>query len=1109
MGGHSATFVEVPLLGHDKEEGVILQPCTRQSTLKRCAVKSKASQVQGMGNEKRKFESDEKENSVAARKKLKASKGKTMELKFVGTGKQEGEVASSRRKRKNSQKATSSQDDEDSDYGGGPQKMMELQSLQDKKNASEELSTTVAPKRATRKQKRVQLKQLVSSTDFLREGVVKEADGCETRSGSEDRQDAQAKSQATTSEVSTPGHKAKHKSVKFLLSSTIETDHVWGASKTPELQQNEEEWRAINLDAVNPMELIGRSCKVFWPLDSRWYTGAIHEYNPASKKHRIDYVDNQMEWLCLRNEKVHFQMGIKEEKVLCAAGCDDYKMRLGVDELALLANEMESFEEQISHGTVVWAKVKGWPMWPALVLDEEHAEKCGLERPLKKSTFAVQFFGSCDFARLNNDKIVTFSKGVQLKYHSKCKRPAFDQGLREVESYLKQGRLPEKMAQMLEIQSKSRNDVGKASKTSDAEEYIDDEREHPTKTRMEDLMGYPLDLGSLKILSLGEVAFDSAHFHNKHYIWPVGFSSVRVLPFFKDLEKLVEHRMEVTRCKSDPAIPVFHVTVADTISFEGSTPGDCWKKVYKELDRLKEKPAKTHFKRLSGASMFGFNNPRVFKLIKELPNARECSNFMDWDKVHSSKKSKQTGPSGYKPINVMWKHLERCNVCYLDEEYEGNLLLQCAKCRLMIHMSCYGEQDLPSDGFWLCQLCKRNTTQLPLCCLCPVAGGAMKKTTDGRWAHLTCAMWIPETCLVDVKKMEPIDGVSTIHKERWKLTCSVCRVSHGACIQCSHHQCMTSYHPLCARAAGFSMEIQDDDGDGLEKPLKLLSFCSKHNNRASSHVDVHLSSQESEVAENSSGCSRCEPYNPVSRRRRQEPEGKALSTSKRSFVEKTPYLVANFERKAKLVKIGKAYKSVFGTVGQGSFLSDRSTEEPVLSMSARLESMRSTMHDRLTFGKSGIHGWGVFAKQIHKAGDMMAEYAGEIVRSNIADIREQRHYDSLVGAGTYMFRIDDERVVDATHVGSMAHLINHSCEPNCYSRIITVDAKDSIIIFAKRDIHPWEELTYDYRFASKGAELVCNCGALKCRGSVRHSDDSNNEGRILALRSSLRSWTPL
>lgn len=32
------------------------------------------------------------------------------------------------------------------------------------------------------------------------------------------------------------------------------------------------------------------------------------------------------------------------------------------------------------------------------------------------------------------------------------------------------------------------------------------------------------------------------------------------------------------------------------------------------------------------------------------------------------------------------------------------------------------------------------------------------------------------------------------------------------------------------------------------------------------------------------------------------------------------------------------------------------------------------------------------------------------------------------GAGTYMFRIDDQHVIDATKAGGIAHLINHSCE---------------------------------------------------------------------------------
>ena len=83
-----------------------------------------------------------------------------------------------------------------------------------------------------------------------------------------------------------------------------------------------------------------------------------------------------------------------------------------------------------------------------------------------------------------------------------------------------------------------------------------------------------------------------------------------------------------------------------------------------------------------------------------------------------------------------------------------------------------------------------------------------------------------------------------------------------------------------------------------------------------------------------------------------------------------------------------------------------------------------------------------------------------LFRSNLTDIREKRYEDQ--NRGIYMFRLDDERVVDATMTGGVARYINHSCDPNCVTE--TVELADThIIIFAARRIDRGEELSYDYK----------------------------------------------
>lgn len=58
-----------------------------------------------------------------------------------------------------------------------------------------------------------------------------------------------------------------------------------------------------------------------------------------------------------------------------------------------------------------------------------------------------------------------------------------------------------------------------------------------------------------------------------------------------------------------------------------------------------------------------------------------------------------------------------------------------------------------------------------------------------------------------------------------------------------------------------------------------------------------------------------------------------------------------------------------------------------------------------------------------------------------------------------MFRLDEDRVVDATLCGGLARYINHSCSPNCVTEIVEVERELRIIIFAKRRINRSEEVT--------------------------------------------------
>jgi SET domain-containing protein len=69
----------------------------------------------------------------------------------------------------------------------------------------------------------------------------------------------------------------------------------------------------------------------------------------------------------------------------------------------------------------------------------------------------------------------------------------------------------------------------------------------------------------------------------------------------------------------------------------------------------------------------------------------------------------------------------------------------------------------------------------------------------------------------------------------------------------------------------------------------------------------------------------------------------------------------------------------------------------------------------------------LFALEPIEANDMVIEYIGEVIRQSTADLREKRYEKVGIGS-SYLFRVDDDTIIDATKRGNLARFINHSCE---------------------------------------------------------------------------------
>ena len=150
---------------------------------------------------------------------------------------------------------------------------------------------------------------------------------------------------------------------------------------------------------------------------------------------------------------------------------------------------------------------------------------------------------------------------------------------------------------------------------------------------------------------------------------------------------------------------------------------------------------------------------------------------------------------------------------------------------MAVHQTCYDVLTIPDDE-WYCDPCaaakKRaegatagaaTKPKPPKCGLCHQKKGALKKTSCGNWAHLTCILWIPE--LYFSQDLQP-GSLANLDRGRASYSCEFCSLGGGVRL-CEMPNCNSGTHISCGKNAQLRFEEYDEDGT-----YQGWIFCSLH-----------------------------------------------------------------------------------------------------------------------------------------------------------------------------------------------------------------------------------------------------------------------------------------
>jgi SET domain-containing protein len=127
---------------------------------------------------------------------------------------------------------------------------------------------------------------------------------------------------------------------------------------------------------------------------------------------------------------------------------------------------------------------------------------------------------------------------------------------------------------------------------------------------------------------------------------------------------------------------------------------------------------------------------------------------------------------------------------------------------------------------------------------------------------------------------------------------------------------------------------------------------------------------------------------------------------------------------------------------------------------------------------SSIEGRGVHALVPIAAGEVVAVKGGHIVdRATVESLPESiRKSEFQIADDLFLAALNEDEYE------AVMMFVNHSCDPN-------VGMAGNVVLVARRDISPGDELTIDYALFDDSDEVMeCRCGTAGCRRTITGRD---------------------